>query len=199
MSFSSPSKSLLPYSGKINKEQTWIQLRKQPSLQAADSSFSHPVNIISSLLIFTYLFILGLAHSMWNFLGQGSNPSHSSDNTRSLTPRLPGNSIILFFKTTSGHNLHFLKCTHFFSFLWLFPWHLELPRLGGKSELQLRPMPQPWQHRIWAESAICVAACSNAGSLTHYTGTGIELASSWTLHWARNLLSRSGNSRIYPF
>ena len=40
----------------------------------------------------------GYAHSKWKFPGQGLNPrhssdlSHSSDNTRSLTTRLPGNS-----------------------------------------------------------------------------------------------------------
>ena len=32
------------------------------------------------------------ACSMPKFLGQGLNPSHSSDNAKSLTTRLPGNS-----------------------------------------------------------------------------------------------------------
>ena len=33
-------------------------------------------------------------------------------------------------------------------FLGLSMWHVEVSRLGAESELQRRPMPQPWQHRI---------------------------------------------------
>ena len=42
-------------------------------------------------LLLLFFFLLGHTHSMWKFLGQGSNPhhssdqSHSSDNARSLT------------------------------------------------------------------------------------------------------------------
>ena len=36
-------------------------------------------------------------------------------------------------------------------------WHIDIPRLGVKSELQLEPMPQPWQHWIQAVSAAYTA------------------------------------------
>ena len=39
---------------------------------------------------------------MWKFQGQGSNPCHSSHNTRSLTPRPPGNSPFWAITSTSG-------------------------------------------------------------------------------------------------
>ena len=58
----------------------------------------------------------------------------------------------------------------FVSFSFLFTVHLrhmEVPRLGVTSELQLRPMPQPQPHRIRAASVIDMAACGNARSLTH--------------------------------
>ena len=38
----------------------------------------------------------GAAHSMQKFLGQGSNPSHSSYNAKSSTTRPPGNSTPFF-------------------------------------------------------------------------------------------------------
>ena len=47
-----------------------------------------------------YLFVgwfFGLAHGMQKFPGQGSNLSHSSDNSTSLTTRLLGNSLFLSF------------------------------------------------------------------------------------------------------
>ena len=37
------------------------------------------------------------SHSMWKFSGKGLNPSHSSDNTESLTARPPGNSSMSLF------------------------------------------------------------------------------------------------------
>ena len=41
---------------------------------------------------------VGHAWGMWKFLGQGSNPSHSSsDNAKSLTTRPPGNSSTILF------------------------------------------------------------------------------------------------------
>ena len=46
---------------------------------------------------------------MQKFPGQGSNPSHSSDNTGSLTTRLPGNSEVRFLYIFIGY-LYFLFC-----------------------------------------------------------------------------------------
>ena len=43
----------------------------------------------------------------------------------------------------------------FFSLLRPHLWHMKVPRLGVKLELQLRPLPQPQQHQIWATSASC--------------------------------------------
>jgi len=55
------------------------------------------------------------------------------------------------------------------------PRHMEVPRLGVKSE------PQPQQHQIQVESVTCTTAHSNAGSLTHGARPGIKPASSWIL------------------
>ena len=43
--------------------------------------------------IFYLFFIFGYAHSMQKFLGEGSNPSYSSDASKSLTTKPPGNSL----------------------------------------------------------------------------------------------------------
>ena len=50
-------------------------------------------------------------------------------------------------------------------------------------------MPEPQQRRIWAVSATCTTAHSNAGRLTHWERPRIEPATSWFLvrfinHWA---------------
>ena len=55
-----------------------------------------------------------------------------------------------------------LICFYFFFFLELHLWHMDVPRLGVKLELQLEPM----QLEIQAASATYAAACSNAGYLT---------------------------------
>lgn len=39
-----------------------------------------------------WFYILGCTHSLWNFLGQTLNLSHSGHNAKSLTARPPGNS-----------------------------------------------------------------------------------------------------------
>ena len=46
-------------------------------------------------------------------------------------------------------------------------WHMDVPRLRVKSELQLPPTPQPQQRRIQATSITYTTAHSNTGSLTH--------------------------------
>ena len=55
------------------------------------------------------------------------------------------------------------------------------------------------QHWIWATSATYAAACSNAGSLTHWTTPVIEPTFSQTLCWALNPLSHNGNSTLLNF
>ena len=61
-------------------------------------------------------------------------------------------------------------------------WHMEVPRLGVESALQLLAyIPLPQQCRIWATSGTCTAAHSNARSLTHKARQGIEPTSSWIL------------------
>jgi len=62
-------------------------------------------------------------------------------------------------------------------FLWPYPQHMEVPRLGVQSE----PIPQPQQCRIWAVSATYTTAHGNASSLTHWTRPGIEPTTSWFL------------------
>ena len=59
------------------------------------------------------------------------------------------------------------------------PQHMEVSRLGVKSELQLTPQPQPRQ--IQAVSTTYTAAHGNADSLTHWARPGIEPASSGSL------------------
>ena len=68
----------------------------------------------------------------------------------------------------------------FFVFCMLGPHlqHMESPRLGVKSELQL---PQRQQCQVQAMSATYTAAHSNARSLTHWAKPGTESTSSWIL------------------
>ena len=54
----------------------------------------------------------------------------------------------------------------FFFFLGLNPWHMEVLRLGVKSELRCWPTPQPQQHGIQVKSVTYTTAPSNARSLT---------------------------------
>ena len=56
--------------------------------------------------------------------------------------------------------------------------HMEVPRLGVKSELSCCPMPQPQQHSIRAVSTTYTAAHGNTGSLTHWARPGIKPATS---------------------
>ena len=74
----------------------------------------------------------------------------------------------------------------FFFFFLLFRLHsqcMKVPRLGGQSGataatyLTATTMPDP----IWVVSETYTTACSNAGSLTHWTGPGIKPTSSWIL------------------
>ena len=96
-----------------------------------------------------------------------------------------------------------LNCPIFFvlSFLFFFSWphlqHMEVPKLGVESELQLRPTPQPQQLQIQTKTSLTyAAACSNVGFLIQRARPGIELASSRRLHWVLNPLSHSRNSNF---
>ena len=71
----------------------------------------------------------------------------------------------------------------FFFFLRLYLWHMEVPRLGVKSELKLQSTPQTQQHQIQATSVTYGTACSNARPVTNRARAGIEPTSSWTLCW----------------
>jgi len=73
------------------------------------------------------------------------------------------------------------KQDFFFGFLGPHLWHMEIPRIGVKSELQLPSYSTPQQRWIWATSANYTTSHSNAGSLTHWVRPGIEPATSWFL------------------
>ena len=62
----------------------------------------------------------------------------------------------------------------FFFFLGPHPWHIDVPRLGVKSELSHLPTPQPQQHQIQTSSETYTTAHGNVGSLTHQARPGIE-------------------------
>ena len=76
------------------------------------------------------------------------------------------------------HTFFFFFCLFAYTQLFLFVFsflslalnlrHMEVPRLGVKSELQLPAHKQPQQHWIQAEYATYNTAYSNAGSLTHW-------------------------------
>ena len=56
---------------------------------------------------------------------------------------------------------------YFFFLFWLYLWHMDVPGLGVKLELQLWRMPQPKQRRIQVASKTYATAYGNVGSLTH--------------------------------
>ena len=65
---------------------------------------------------------------------------------------------------SSGYN----QCDGIFFFLsGPHPRHMEVPRLGVESELQLLPTPQPQQHGIQAVAVTYTTVPNNAGYLTH--------------------------------
>ena len=62
------------------------------------------------------------------------------------------------------------------------PWHMEVPRLGVTSDLQLPATSHSHSNaQIWATCATYTIAHGNSRSLTHWTGPGIEPATSWCL------------------
>ena len=61
-----------------------------------------------------------------------------------------------------------------------FLWRL-LRHMGLNQSCSHRPMPEPQQHRIQAESATYAPAHGNTGSLTRWARPGIEPATLWFL------------------
>ena len=117
------------------------------------------------------------------------------ENHRTLSPCvLNQDSPCLALKTTTSPGPHFPMPVFFFFFLWPHLRHMEVPRLGLKSEPQLLPVPQPWQHHIWATSLIYATACGDARFLTHWVKPGIEATSSRTLCQVLNSPSHNVNS-----
>ena len=80
----------------------------------------------------------------------------------------------------------------FFYLLQLHLGHMEIPRLGIESGLQL--LAYAIATRIQAASVTYASAWSNPGFLTHWARLGIEPESSWTLCQVLNLLSHNGNT-----
>ena len=68
-----------------------------------------------------------------------------------------------------------------FVFLELHPWHMEVPRLGAESELQLPAYVTA--AAMQDSSCICnlLHSSGNTTSLTHWTRPGVEAVSSWIL------------------
>ena len=66
-----------------------------------------------------------------------------------------------------SENYIFISSSSFFLGGGSHPQHMEIPRLGAKSEHSHRPMPQPYQHQIRAMSTNYTTGHGNAGSLTH--------------------------------
>ena len=82
----------------------------------------------------------------------------------------------------------------FFFFLWPRLWHMELPRLGVESELQMLSHATATATPVL--SRICDLSWSlwQAPSLTHWPRPGIEPMPSRALRWVLKLLSHNGNS-----
>ena len=112
------------------------------------------------------------------------NPSHCSDNTKSLTARPP--------RTPSSFFLFFFSS--FFFFLEPHLWHMEVPRLGGESELQLPAYTTAIA--TWGLSCICdLYHSSRQCQILKPTGQGQGLNLCPHGYWLGSLpLSHHGNS-----
>ena len=66
--------------------------------------------------LFFFFFFFGCAWGMWKFLGQGSNPSHSSDHNEFLTAGPPGDSSFIL----KERSLFLLLC-YIYPIIFLFP------------------------------------------------------------------------------
>ena len=67
-----------------------------PMPDSPDLQDKGPDEAVESLCVCVCVCVCGCAHSMWKFPGQGSNSSHSIDNTESSTARPSGNALKLW-------------------------------------------------------------------------------------------------------
>ena len=83
----------------------------------------------------------------------------------------------------------------FFSFLWPHLWHMDVPRLGVKSELPVYTTAMAMSDLNHIHD-LHTKAWGNARSLTHWGRPGIQSASSWRVlsPWSHN-----GNSQVLAF
>ena len=125
---------MTPPCGSILKSQVVLfvlfEMNKTPQAQLLDmirdTKAMPPIPPFPTPLRSFPLFFFGCTRGMWQFPGREWNLCHSSDNARSLTHsvtrKLPPTPLFYFL---------------FFAFLGSNPQHMEVPRLGIKSELQL--------------------------------------------------------------
>ena len=130
-----------------------------------------PINQVDSTL--THTGKINNSSKLWT---QSSDCSHVLWYSLRIKKELQRNFKLLFSS---------LVCLFFVLFCFCFsgphPQHMEVPRLGVKSELQLLAYTTVTAMRDRASSANYTTAPSNIGSLTHWVSPGIELASPWTL------------------
>ena len=76
---------------------------------------------------------------------------------------------------------------------------MEVPRLGGDSELPLVAYTTATQHQIQAASATYTEALGNAGSFNPLGRVRDQTSILMDTSWVRNPLSHNGNSLIVWF
>ena len=109
----------------------------------------------------------------WHRNIQYSNSETSETGLLQVTPKA-GKNIDTFLTKMQGWLPHHINFILFFCFSGPHPCHMEVPKLGVKSELQLQPTPQPQRCGIRAVSVTYTTALGNAGSLTHWVRPGIN-------------------------
>ena len=126
----------------------------------------------------------------------------ASDNAESLTTRPPGTSSLYLFLRHSVHvDMYSKRRLTFFFLCFLGPQscHMEVPRLGGESELQPPAYPTAIASGIWASSVSYTTAHSQRWILNPLSKAG-----DWT-HILRETSrvcqprSHNGNSKTYFF
>ena len=147
------------------------------------------------LILLLFLYFSGHTHSVWKFPGQGSNPGHSSDNTKSLTTRPSGNSCsiilvwsVLLFFVSLYFSLGRFYCSPsnsviFFSLDVLV--HIlqrkRTNRMDRKGEVLMN-----WLMWLWGNCEICSAGqqVGNSGRVSMLWSWGRVTSSSGNLKFA---------------